>query len=53
MQGIGLDGITTYVHYISNSDNSSNFSFWSPNREVYKVEYKLLDSGQYACFRIN
>lgn len=43
MEGFGLDGITTYVEYQLNPTKINKFDFWSPNRNVYVTEYKLLD----------
>jgi hypothetical protein len=41
---IGLDGITTYVQYISNSSDTTKFDFWSLKRQDNQLEYKLLDA---------
>ena len=43
MEGIGLDGITTYIEYQHDPTKISKFDFWSPSRKVYITEYKLLD----------
>jgi hypothetical protein len=40
----GIDGIITYVQYISKSLDTTQFDFWSPLRANYPLEYQVLDA---------